>query len=251
MEVDEALLKQVYTEQYFNGEEYLNYLEDQAVQQQNFGKRLETFLNVSGVQHPKNALEIGAAYGLFGKVLKERFPYSEYVGFDVVAEAVEHAKNQLNLDVRCDDYLAVPIDKKVDTVFLWDVIEHLSEPEKFIEKIAKETSESAWLGITTGDIGALLPRVQGRKWRMIHPPSHLHYFSIKTLTQLLNKHGFKVKYVGHPSVGRSVRLIYFGLFMLNKKPIKLTKYIHEKIPPSWTVGINTFDIMYIIANKKE
>ena len=53
MEADEALLKQVYTEQYFNGEEYLNYLEDQAVQQQNFGKRLETFLNVSGAQHPK------------------------------------------------------------------------------------------------------------------------------------------------------------------------------------------------------
>ena len=46
--------------------------------------------------------------------------------------------------------------------------------------------------ITTGDISAALPRFQKEKWRMIHPPSHLHYFSKKTLTLLLERYDLKV-----------------------------------------------------------
>lgn len=250
MEVDEALMNEVYTEQYFNGKEYLNYLEDQEVQLQNFRKRLKTFQKVSRTENPKNVLEIGAAYGLFGKVLKEQFAQSNYVGFDVVPEAVNYAQNQLQLDVRCEDYLQSTALKKRDSVFMWDVIEHLPEPEKFIQKIAEETSENAWLSITTGDIGALLPKLQGKSWRMIHPPSHLHYFSKKTLTQLLEHYGFEVKHVSYPSVARSIRLVYFGLFMLNKEPSNWIKKMHERIPANWALGINTFDIMYVIAQKK-
>lgn len=250
MEVDEALMKEVYTEQYFNGEEYLNYLEDQEVQLQNFRNRLKTFQRVSGMQEPKQILEIGAAYGLFGKVLKEHFAQAEYVGFDVVPEAVDYAKQELHLDVRCEDYLAAKPDKKFDSVFMWDVIEHLPEPEKFIEKIAEETTENAWLSITTGDIDALLPKLQGKRWRMIHPPSHLHYFSKKSLTQLLENHGFEVKHVSYPSVARSIRLVFFGLFMLNKEPSDRVKKLHQRIPANWALGINTFDIMYVIAQKR-
>ena len=51
--------------------------------------------------------------------------------------------------------------------------------------------------MTTGDIGSLMARWRGARWRQIHPPTHLHYFSKLTLAQLLERHGFTVAYAGY------------------------------------------------------
>lgn len=250
MEVDQSILDAVYTENYFKGEEYLDYLEDQEVQRINFADRIKTFNKTVG-RDPERILEIGCAYGLFGDVARKLWPKSKYLGYDVVEEAIDHASQVLKLDARKEDYLAASVSDKSDAVFMWDVIEHLQYPEKFIEKIAQETLAGSHLCITTGDIEAALPRFQGQKWRMIHPPSHLHYFSKNTLTQLLEKNGFEVVGYSYPSIKRSVRLISFGLFALNKPKTHFFNLLHNKIPSRWAMRINTFDIMFVIARKKD
>ena len=58
---------------------------------------------------------------------------------------------------------------------------------QFIAKIAEVSSPDALLVLTTGDIGSRLARMRGQKWRLIHPPSHLHYFDRVTVTRLLAK----------------------------------------------------------------
>jgi predicted TPR repeat methyltransferase len=249
MQVDQAVLDAVYTENYFKGEEYLDYLEDQDVQRVNFLDRTNTYKKVSGTA-PKQILEIGCAYGLFGDVARKVWPESHYVGYDVVGEAIDHAQITLNLDARNQDYLTAAPEQKSDAIFMWDVIEHLQHPDKFIEKIATECTDGAYLSITTGDISAMLPRFQKRSWRMIHPPSHLHYFSRKTITELLESKGFDVVHCSYPAIKRSARLIYFGLFMLNKQAPNWVKKLHNAIPSRWAIGINTFDIMFIIARKR-
>ena len=57
---------------------------------------------------------------------------------------------------------------------LWDTIEHLAEPEAYLEKIAKSLPVGGWLFLTTGDIGSPMARARGSRWRMIHPPTHLY-----------------------------------------------------------------------------
>jgi 2-polyprenyl-3-methyl-5-hydroxy-6-metoxy-1,4-benzoquinol methylase len=250
LEVDQAQLDEVYTENYFKGEEYLDYLEDQEVQRLNFRDRIKEFEKVIGNSAPKNILEIGCAYGLFGDEARRQWPSAQYTGFDVVEEAIDHAKRQLGLDARNKDYLSEKLPQKHDAVFMWDVIEHLQHPDKFLAKVSDEMEPDGTLCITTGDIGALVPKLQGRKWRMIHPPSHLHYFSKKTIEKLLNAHGFELIRCSYPSISRSVRLIFFGLFMLNRNAPKWVSKLHNTIPSRWRVGINTFDIMFVIAKKK-
>lgn len=250
MEVDQAQLDEVYTENYFKGEEYLDYLEDQEVQRLNFQDRIKEFKKVVGKYEPKNILEIGCAYGLFGDEARNEWPSAQYKGFDVVEEAIDHAKIKFGLDAVNRDYLGENLFQKHDAVFMWDVIEHLQFPEKFLAKVSREIEPGGTLCITTGDIGALVPGLQGKKWRMIHPPSHLHYFSKNTLEKLLGNHGFEVVRCSYPSISRSVRLIFFGLFMLNRNPPKWVSKLHNTIPSRWRVGINTFDIIFVIAKKK-
>jgi 2-polyprenyl-3-methyl-5-hydroxy-6-metoxy-1,4-benzoquinol methylase len=244
------LLQKIYSVNYFLGEEYLDYLHDKKTIQLNFHKRINTIKKVvSGKLPLTNCLEIGCAYGFFGEILKNNWN-TEYLGMDVVPEAVQFGKTQLNLNLKTGDYLqeAAPL-KPYSDVFMWDVIEHLQYPEKFLQKAFKELAHDGRIYITTGDFSSLLARIQGKNWRMIHPPSHLHYFTKSSLIRLLKSNGFSIMKVNYLPVYRSVRQIFYSLFLLNKPEGKLNRLI-EKIPAGLNVSLNTFDIVFIIAEKK-
>lgn len=250
MEVDSELLKQTYTENYFKGEEYVDYLRDKEILQANFIKRLRYIYKRVDKSTITNCLEIGCAYGFFAEVLNNDLQNINYIGYDVVPEAIEYGKNKLKQDLICGDYLEAKVEEKRSDIFMWDVIEHLSNPEKFIEKAATELKSGGRLYITTGDIERFVPRMQKAKWRMIHPPSHLHYFSKRTLTKLLEMNGFKIVDVSYPPLYRSVRLIYYSLFMLRKKYPSIIEKVYNLIPSKMNIAINTYDIMFLIAERK-
>ncbi len=250
MEIDLELLKRIYNENYFKGEEYVDYLRDKDILQTNFKKRLNAIYKRIEKSTITNVLEIGCAYGFFAEVITNNFKNINYVGYDVASEAIEYGSKILKQNIICGDYLEAKSETKVTDVFMWDVIEHLPNPEKFIEKAANELQKGGRIYITTGDIGRFVPRIQKEKWRMIHPPSHLHYFSKKTLSILLENKGFKVIEVSYPPVYRSVRLIYYSLFMLRKKYPKFVEKIYNLIPAKMNIGINTYDIMFLVAEKK-
>lgn len=239
----------IYTEKYFTGEEYLNYVKEKFSLQKNFKKRIELIREKYKKRSFPFVLEIGCAYGFFGEVISGLMPQTKYTGIDIVEEPVAYGKKVLNQNLISGDYLSINFSEKFTDVFMWDVIEHLARPDLFLSKINSELVEGGNLYITTGDIDGLVPKIQRRKWRLIHPPSHIYYFSRKTLSQLLLKHGFRVKYVFYPSVARSVRQIFFSLFLINKKPSKLLMNIYNKIPENWSVSLNTFDIMFVVAEK--
>jgi 2-polyprenyl-3-methyl-5-hydroxy-6-metoxy-1,4-benzoquinol methylase len=250
MEFSRELLEKTYSVNYFLGEEYLDYLQDKKAIQLNFLKRIGTIKKtISGKLPLANCLEIGCAYGFFGEILKENWN-TEYLGLDVVPEAVQYGKSKLKLNMKTGDYLAepAPVNPYTD-VFMWDVIEHLQYPDKFLQKACEELAAGGRIYITTGDFSALLARIQGKSWRMIHPPSHLHYFTKKSLIRLLEAKGFSVMKVKYLPVYRSVRQIIYSLFLLNKSGGLLNRLI-EKIPAGLNISLNTFDIVYIMAEKR-
>jgi len=250
MDISIETLQQTYTENYFKGEEYVDYLRDKEILQTNFKKRLESIYRYVDKSSITSVIEIGCAYGFFAEVLTDNLKNIKYIGYDVVPEAINYGAQQLKQHVICDDYLQTKIEEKVSDVFMWDVIEHLPNPEKFIEKAASELQKGGRIYITTGDIEQFIPKIQKAKWRMIHPPSHLHYFSKRTLSKLLEQHGFKIIDVSYPPVYRSVRLIYFSLFMLRKKYPRFIEKIYNLIPVKMNIALNTYDIMFLMAEKK-
>jgi len=249
MNISPELLKETYSINYFKGEEYLDYLKDKQVLQLNFEKRILLIEKLIKKGLPiSNCLEIGCAYGFFGDVLKKH-SNANYKGIDIVPEAIAYGREDLKLDLIDGDYLdlAKPAEPYTD-VFMWDVIEHLQYPGLFLKKSYQELAPGGRIYITTGDIGAVLPRIQGKNWRMIHPPSHLHYFTKENLSVLLKKYGFTVHSIKYLPVYRSLRQIFYSLLMLKSQNRKLEKLL-SGIPSNWTISLNTFDILFMIAEK--
>jgi hypothetical protein len=72
----------------------------------------------------------------------------------------------------------------------------LLSPVELLEIVASRDLEpGGLLALTTGDIGSLNARLRGSNWRMIHPPTHLHYFSVQSITSLLKRHGIDTVHV--------------------------------------------------------
>jgi 2-polyprenyl-3-methyl-5-hydroxy-6-metoxy-1,4-benzoquinol methylase len=236
--------RRIYEGGYFTGEEYLDYLADEPFFRRNFQKRLRQLLRRRA---GGRLLEIGAAYGFFLDLAKAHF---EVVGYEVNPEAVRHAREVLGVDVRTDDFLAADVEGiggPVDVTVMWDVIEHLERPDLFLARIAEVSKPGALIYITTGDIGSVLARRRGRKWRMIHPPSHLHYFDRRTLPRLLAKHSFRTLEIGSVGVARSFRQALYSILVLGLKRPGAYAALKKLVPPAWGFTLNTFDIMQVVA----
>jgi len=249
VQLNEQAIREIYSEKYFAGEEYEDYVRDKSMLQKNFSARLKKIFSVVPQNQITEVVEIGCAYGFFGELIKIKIPHAAYLGFDASTEAVSFAKEKLGLNVSAENYLVWNEEKKFTDIFMWDVIEHLEHPDKFIEKINQDSVSGSRLYITTGDIGSWLARRQGCKWRMIHTPSHLHYFSKDTITKLLKKNGFTVKKIFYSTTSRSVKGIFYSLFMLKKNYPWWVEKMYTAIPENLSIAVNTFDIMFVIAEK--
>ena len=95
---------------------------------------------------------------------------------------------QKNYDFSIYNFLEfeIKLKEKYDFFRLWDVIEHLKDPNKYIDRIS-ELSNKDSINATTGNIESLNSKIFGENWRLIHPPTHLHYFSYNSIKTLLEK----------------------------------------------------------------
>jgi SAM-dependent methyltransferase len=236
----------VYATSYFTGSEYFDYRSDEAFFSRTFRRRLgELARRRSGGR----LLEIGSAYGFFLGLAKQ---YFQVVGYEVNREAARYARERFGVDVRSDDFLETTPDSiggPVDVTVMWDVIEHLARPDLYLAHVASLSRTGALLYITTGDIESVLARLRGRRWRMIHPPSHLHYFSRATLERLLASCGFRVIEARPVGVARSLRQILYSVLVLRLGKSRLFEACQRLVPPSWGFTLNTFDIMQVIAER--
>lgn len=242
-------LADLYSDQYFMGEEYRNYIEEKNVILKNFAAKLRKVLKYIDKPQQKTAFEVGAAYGFFLELAGKCFKSAS--GIDISSDAVTYAKKN-GVDIRCQDFLTYELPHSYDNFFLWDTIEHLQSPHLYIEKISKNISQGGHVVITTGDIDSLNAKIRKSKWRQIHPPTHLHYFSLKTLTKLLEKNGFSVVHSSHPGNYHSIDNILYIILVLKQKKPRLYRALKKSGMATLInyVYVNFFDIMMVVAKKK-
>lgn len=178
----------IYEDVYFNGGDYPDYLSQEPQLRKSMRRHIDFMLKHATPGN--NLLEIGSAYGFFLDEIKKHFPNCQ--GIDICDSPLKHASEKLGCRVQKMDYLNLPSpEQSYEVICMWDTIEHLPRPDLFLEKAHRELQEGGWLFLTTGDIGSLNARWRGEAWRQIHPPSHLHYFSRATMTQLATRVGFE------------------------------------------------------------
>ena len=80
-------------------------------------------------------------------------------------------------------------------------------PENEIEKYSTYLRPDGVLYITTPNFNSISRRLLGKKWNVIHYPEHLHYFTQKSIHNLLQKFNFS-KITIQSSGFSPARLIY-------------------------------------------
>lgn len=108
----------------------------------------EKFFSVS-FKKAKRVLEVGCAIGGIASIFQKR--NSEAYAVDISRYAIKNAK-KLSPDVNfyvCDIQKGIPIKKKFDFVFAFEVLEHLKNPSAGLKNIKKIISDNGLLIVTT------------------------------------------------------------------------------------------------------
>lgn len=140
---------------------------------------------------PKGAkvLDIGTAGGAF-LVAGHRFGY-RVSGMEPSAALVE-AGQKKGLDlVQGTIENNTFKDNSFDMVCLWDVLEHLCDPNAAVQEVARLLKPGGTVLINYPDVGTLPAKFFGKNfWWLISV--HLVHFSPKTIDYLLSRNGFEV-----------------------------------------------------------
>jgi len=236
---------ELYTERYFKGGEYHDYLADKPMLQRNFRTRIAELRELA----PQGKLlEIGAAYGFFLELAQR---YWQVRGLEIAAEGAAHAREALGLNVTRGDFLGLPDELGAyGVICLWDTIEHLTQPVRTVEKIARWLRPGGYVVMTTGNIASLLSRLRKERWRLIHPPTHVTYFSPATLSRTVERAGLRVRRISSVGYWRGYRSVMHAVLMAGRRPHPLLYGIATlggslDLP----VYLNLGDIMLMIAQK--
>lgn len=246
--LDEEELLELYSKKYFSGYEYSNYIADRKILQKNFKLRLKILRNFLDPDRHKHLFEIGCAYGFFLRAANSQF--ESVRGIDISKDAVLYARERLELNAVCGDFLKYDFgNEKFDVVCMWDTIEHLNYPHLYLDRISKHTESGSLLALTTGDIYSLNARIRKNKWRLIHPSTHTHYFSKRTLTKLLEEKGFKIVYNRYCGFYRSVDMVALRTLGEHNKWRWFYNFLRKTQLVRVGFYLNLYDIMYVIARK--
>ncbi len=246
LDLDAFDARALYQTGYFVGGEYADYPRDRRVYERHFRQRLRTLQKF----RPSGTLvEIGCGYGFFLSLAQRLY---EARGFDIASEAVAHARDRLGVDARREEFLEAEIpEESVDVVAMWDTIEHLPRPDLVVKKIARILRPGGILALTTGDIESKMARWRGPKWRLIHPPTHLHYFSRRTIDRLLAGEGLRPLAWKYVAMSRSLRQVVFSLAVQkrDKEPWFYRRLKNSRLG-NLSFSLNMYDIIFVVARKE-
>ena len=148
---------------------------------------------------PQNAvvLDVGCSTGYYGSYIKENKNAKVY-GVEVSddkkeAEKILDGVYSFDLD---GDWPAAIYDRKYDVIFLGDVIEHLKDPGKTLEKLRSIVAPKGRVYISTPNIAHQSIRLEllGGSFEYesmgILDNTHLKYFTLNSLTNIITNAGY-------------------------------------------------------------
>jgi SAM-dependent methyltransferase len=115
----------------------------------------------------------------------------ETLGVEPSTFASTFARERLGLDVLGSELFSAELEPvSFDAVVLGDVIEHLTDPGRALERIASLTAPGGVLYLALPDAGSAVARALGRRWWSVIP-THVQYFTRGSMRTLLARHGWQ------------------------------------------------------------
>lgn len=176
-------------------------------------------------------LEVGCGLGYFIDGIRSVSDW-QVCGIEFGKESVEHARKELNLDVRQGEIADVNFaDEEFDFVRICNVLEHVKDPLLMLEEARRILKPDGFLhrsipnGLT--DSQALLNFYESEKTPPLSKDGHIFFFPKKTLLNILEKTGFEIYGSGTISVRRGLKTLGKYPNKENWKEPYFTKYKEE------------------------
>lgn len=133
-------------------------------------------------------LDVGCSAGLF--LQEARACGWDVTGVEPSRWLAEQARGRLGADVVvCAPFETATLEpSSYDVVTLWDVLEHVTDPEAFLTKAESLLKPGGLLVVNVPNLRSWIARAFGRRWPLLLP-EHLFYFSPRSLQLLFSQHG--------------------------------------------------------------
>jgi SAM-dependent methyltransferase len=157
------------------------------------GLFVRSFMIVVPKEKKGRLLDIGCGSGEFLHQLKN-FGW-EVFGVEISQQSADMG-NKRGLNIFCGELGGADFPENYfDVVVLSQTLEHVYSPGAYLEKIHRLLKEGGLLIIGVPNIGCLEIQIFGRNCHALDVPRHLHFFSISSLRNYLEKYGFEVEKV--------------------------------------------------------
>ncbi|MBI4355017.1 MAG: class I SAM-dependent methyltransferase [Candidatus Omnitrophica bacterium] len=139
-------------------------------------------------------LDVGCGRGDLLKYLRSRDRRLTLVGIDVTANTAP------GITFVQGDFLAQRLEQEFDVICGLAVLEHVEQPDRFLEHAAAHLRPGGLLFLMTVNndggfyrVARALRRVGfSAAYRRLYSPHHLHHFTNRSLRQLVERYGFRV-----------------------------------------------------------
>jgi len=169
-------------------------------------------------------LDVGCAVGTFLLYLKQKHGCKisgvdfkddlEYPGFDQI-EFYPGLFYEQNID-----------DKRFDLITMWHFLEHCYDPNRSLQMAGKILKKGGRLIIEVPRLDSLTFKIFGSRWPGVQAPQHTALYSKKTLTQIVEKNGFRIlKYLPYGAFPPYFYIFTGTYFKLFGKGLNLNRAI--------------------------
>jgi len=245
-------VRENYSKGYFMGEPsysaYVNYKEDKPFILANMKKFM---MRIKKFKKSGTLLDVGCAMGFFVEMAqKEGF---DAYGLDPSHYAVLEAKKVIGNKIKeasleTADYPP----KSFDVITMFDVFEHLGDPQGDLKKMTRWLKDDGIIMIATGNRQSFAARVLKRRWTFYIPPQHLYFFDKQTMIATFERSGLQALDWSH--IGKWLTLRYVLHLARTTGESKLAEFLYPLVRKlgidSMPLYIPIRDNMVVIAKKK-
>ncbi len=227
---------------------YSGYLRERDNIMRNSKKRLR---RIERYQKRGKLLDVGCAAGFFLYTAGENW---EVTGVDISEYMSNYARDKLGLNVVTGRFIECNLPSEYfDVITMWDIIAHTKDPAENLAQAWNLLSRGGLLVLCTLNIGHLLARARGKNWRLMNPPTHLYYFSDRTIRKMLEKVGFDVVKVTTETTSKSLESVLFTQIWATDKTIwsYLDSIVRKLHLGSLRIYLSLGDVMTVYSVKRE
>ena len=146
----------------------------------------------------RTILDVGCGDGIFLNTLSAEWTKR---GLEPSQSGARLAR-QRNLDVLCGTLDTANTRYEADVISALDVIEHVIDPHRFVDRFKRQLRPGGFALLLTGDTDSYPASVAGPRWSYLRWCGHISVFSRAGLRSLLESQGFEVVHwqrCEHPS----------------------------------------------------